>query len=156
MQLVVARPTAGNEISSDAIAVSFPNREIRYLSATFWTADVPFLVQRFMLEALDASGGLRGVGDDTMGLAADLRLLIDIREFGLRCLEDGTPSQGVFAAHVRLLDLRNGKILGSLNVEEKTAAGDGDNSALALACEGALSQGLARCVAWVLQNSGRR
>ncbi|MDR2800895.1 MAG: ABC-type transport auxiliary lipoprotein family protein [Desulfovibrio sp.] len=153
-QLIVARPSAGNEISGDAIAMSLDNREVRYLSGALWTADVPFLVQRFVLEALEESNILRGVGDESIGIAADLRLLIDIREFGLRRETGESLPVGVFSARFRLLDARNGKISGALNVRETAQASDNDAMALALACETALGRGLARTMQWVARMLG--
>ncbi|MDR1947427.1 MAG: ABC-type transport auxiliary lipoprotein family protein [Desulfovibrio sp.] len=150
-QLVVARPATGNVLAGDAIAVIFNSREIRLLADARWTADVPFLVQRSVVEALEATGGLQGVGDDTIGLAADARLLIDIREFGLRrATDDDVPSVGVFAAVFRLLDLRSGRISDSLHVEATAPAAGKSSADLAMACEAALSKGLAQCSAWVL------
>jgi cholesterol transport system auxiliary component len=149
-QLVVATPTSGNIPAGDGIAVVLRNREIRMLAAARWTAEASLLIQRSLVDALEATGGLRGVGDDTEGLQADVRLLTDIREFGLRWGEDDTPPVGVFAAVFRLLDLRNGRISGSLHVEATAPAAGKNNTDLAVACETALSKGLAQCAAWVL------
>jgi cholesterol transport system auxiliary component len=150
-QLVVAAPTSGNIPSGDGISVVFRDREIRMLAAARWTAEAPLLIQRSLVDALEATGGLRGVGDDTEGLQADVRLLTDIREFGLRWGEDDdTPPVGVFAAVFRLLDLGNGHIYSSLHVEATAQASGKNNGDLAAACETALSKGLAQCAAWVL------
>ncbi|MDR1488987.1 MAG: ABC-type transport auxiliary lipoprotein family protein [Desulfovibrio sp.] len=154
-QLVAARPSAANEINGDAIAMSLGNREIRYLSGVLWTDDAPSLVQRFVLEALEESNILRGVGDESIGIAADLRLLIDIREFGLRCETAESMPAGVFSARFRLIDERNGKISGTLNVLETAQASDNDAVSLAVACETALSRGLARITQWMARMLGR-
>jgi cholesterol transport system auxiliary component len=149
-QLVVAAPTTGNLPAGDGIAVVFHNREVRLLADARWTADVPLLIQRSVVDALEATGGLRGVGDDTAGMQADARLLTDVREFGLRWGEDDAPPVGVFSAVFRLLDLRNGRISESLHVEATATAAGKSNADLAAACETALSKGLAQCSAWVL------
>ncbi|MDR2605285.1 MAG: ABC-type transport auxiliary lipoprotein family protein [Desulfovibrio sp.] len=149
-QLVAAAPTSGNIPAGDGITVVFRNREIRMLAAARWTSEVPLLIQRSLVDALEATGGLRGVGDDTMGLQADVRLLTDIREFGLRWGEDDALPVGVFAAVFRLLDLRTGRISESLHVETTAPAAGKSNTDLALACEAALGKGLAQCAAWVL------
>jgi cholesterol transport system auxiliary component len=149
-QLAVARPTTGNAPAGDAIVVILHNREIRTLADARWTADVPFLIQRSLIDALEATGGLRGVGDDTTGLAADVRLLTDIREFGLRWAEDDSSPVGVFDAVFHLLDLRSGRISDSLHVETTAPASGKSNADLARACETALSKGLAQCSSWVL------
>ncbi|MDR2668546.1 MAG: ABC-type transport auxiliary lipoprotein family protein [Desulfovibrio sp.] len=149
-QLVVAAPTSGNIPAGDGITVIFRNREIRMLAAARWTSEVPLLIQRSLVDALEATGGLRGVGDDTTGLQADVRLLTDIREFGLRWGDDDSPPVGAFAAVFRLLDLRNGRISDSLHVEATAQAVGKNNTDLAMACETALGKGLAQCAAWVL------
>ena len=60
-QLVVALPTAGRELESDAIALVFSGREVRYLSGARWTGTVPRLLQRFFVEAFESSQALAGV-----------------------------------------------------------------------------------------------
>jgi cholesterol transport system auxiliary component len=148
-QLTVAEPLAGREIDTDGIALVFYGREVRYLAGARWTGTAPFLVQRFLIEALEAANVLRGVSDESAGTAADARLLTDIRQFGLEySSEDATPT-AVFDASFRLLNLHDGKILGTRAVKAQVPATGRDNAALARAVEIAVSKALAEIPPWI-------
>lgn len=148
-QLTVAAPAAGREIDTDNIALIFNDREVRYLSGARWTSTVPFLVQRNLIEALESANILRGVGNESAGMASDVRLLTDIKQFGLRYAGKETAPNAVFDATFRLLSLSNGKILSTRTVEVTVPAGGKENAALARAVETAFSKALAETVDWV-------
>lgn len=150
-QLSVALPVCGGELDNDRIATVFADREVRYLADTRWTSSVPVLLRTTMIEALEAVGGLRGVGDELAGLAADARLLTDLRKFALYYETEGGAPVAVFEAGFRLLNLRNGKVMASLTVSEKAGAAGEERTALASAMEAALQRGLARLAPWVVE-----
>ena len=148
-QLTVAEPLAGREIDTDSIALVFNGREVRYLAGARWTGTASFLVQRFVVEALEAANILRGVSNEIAGAAADARLLTDIRQFGLEySSEDATP-EAVFDATLRLLNLPDGKILGTRAVKARVPATGRDQAALARAVENAVTKALAEIPLWI-------
>lgn len=154
-QLVVATPLAGSEIDSDSIALVFNGREVRYLADARWTSPVPSLLRRNLIEALEATGALRGISDEMAGIAANARLLTDVRQFSLHYSADNSPPVAVFDATFRLLNLSDGKIAGTKTVEVKTPASGTDKAALVRACETALEKALAETASWVVEEMRR-
>ncbi len=151
-QLVVATPTAGRALDSDRIALLFDNREIRYLADTRWADTVPLLVQRNLIAAVEASNVVRGVSDETAGIAADARLLTEIRQFSLQyATSQDQPPTAVFEAVFRLVNLSNGKILGTRTVKTTAPALGRDNASLVQASETALTQALAETMPWIAE-----
>ncbi len=154
-QLVVALPVAGRDIDTDSIALIFNQREVRYLSGMRWTGTVPYIVQRGLMDALEASGGLKGVADEGAGISANVKLLCDVRQFALRYADEKAAPSAEFAASLKLVNLNNGLVLSAKNLDISVPAGGRDNAALIKAMEQALSQGLAQATPWVLENMKR-
>lgn len=150
-QLVTAMPVCGADLDTDRIATVFSGREVRYLAGARWTSSAPVLLKALLIEALEATGGLRGVGDEMTGLAADVRLLTDLRKFALYYEREGGVPVAVFEANFRLLNLRTGKVMGSLTVSEKAAAAGNGKEELAKAMETTLQQALQTLAPWVVE-----
>lgn len=149
-QVVVAMPVCGAEIDNDRIALIFSGREVRYLSDARWTGSVPVMVRGRIIEALEATGGLRGVSDELAGLLADARLLIDIRQFALHYSSEDAMPVAVLEANFRLLNLSSGKIMATRSVDLKVTAASKDRADLAKAMEKALGDALADIAPWVV------
>lgn len=149
-QMVVAMPLAGNALDTDAIALLFHDREIRYLAGARWTAPVPRLVQRGVLDGLEVSGAFRGVTDESAGISANVKFLSEVRAFQLRYENEVAPPVAEFTLSARLLDLRTGDIVATRTFQSSVPANGTDALALAAACEAAFAQGLAEIVPWVI------
>ncbi|MDR2162150.1 MAG: ABC-type transport auxiliary lipoprotein family protein [Desulfovibrio sp.] len=150
-QLVIALPQAEQDVDSDGISLLFHGREVRYLSGYRWISPAPRIIQRAFLDALQATGALAGVADDMAGIAADARLLCDIRQFCLRWDEGAAPPTAWFAATLRLVDTGSGRLLGSRALDVSVPAASGDTPALIRAMETALEQVLSEATDWTLE-----
>jgi ABC-type uncharacterized transport system, auxiliary component len=150
-QIVVASPVSGAEIDNDRIALIFSGREVRYLGDARWTGSVPVMVRGRLIEALEATGGLRGVSDELAGLVADVRLLTDIKQFALHYSSEDAVPVAALEAGFRLLNLNNGRIMASRSVDIKVPAAGKDRADLAKAMEKALSDTLADIAPWVVE-----
>lgn len=154
-QIVVSTPAAGRAFDTDRIALTFNGLEVRYLADARWTASVPALTQRAFIETLESAGAAGGVSDEVAGLAADVRLMTDIKDFSLHYpAEDAAPT-AVFSANLRLLNLYTGKIIGVRKIESRVPAAGKDAAALARACESALEKALADMAPWVAESMRR-
>ena len=148
-QLMVMRPNATATVNRDAIALLFNNREVRYLANVRWESTAPQLVQQALVQAFETANVFRGVAPDGSGIADDMRLMTDIRQFVLRYADEKGIPTAVFAAQFQLVDTGTGTVLGSLTVETTAPASGSDNHALVAACEAALGKALAQVVPWV-------
>jgi cholesterol transport system auxiliary component len=150
-QLVVALPLAERDIDTDAIALVFNGREVRYLAGLRWTSPPPHILQRAIIDALTGAGGLRGVADETAGMAADAKLLCDLRQFSLHYPDTGEAPVAVLALSLRLLNLSDGAVMAMRSTEIRVPCAASDAAALAGACENALSRCLAEITPWIAQ-----
>jgi ABC-type uncharacterized transport system, auxiliary component len=149
-QLVVAVPVSGSELDTDRIVLVFSGREVRSLAQARWTGSAPTLFRAKMIEALESTGSLRGIGDEMAGLSADARLLTDLRKFALYYENEGGTPVAVIEAGFRLLNLRDGRIAGALTVAGRAAAAGNGEAELARAMEEAMKKVLDELAPWVV------
>ena len=148
LQIAVPEPSAGTAYASDRIAAVFSGFEIRYQADARWNAPAPRLVQRLLMDSMENTGIFSGVGDGSGGMRSDLRLLCDIRRFGLRYTGGEAPvAEAVLT--LRLMDARNGRILASLPLSEEERAGDDTVGHHVLAFNAVLERVLAKSGTWV-------
>ena len=148
-QVVVARPQAGRDLESDAMALLFNGREVRYLAGYRWNMSVPTLVHGKLVESLQAADILRGVADEIAGINADVRLLCDIRQFTLVYANERDIPTAVADFTVRLVNQRTGALMGTKNVIAHVPAQGMGVPSLVDAYEKALSEALFNITAWV-------
>jgi cholesterol transport system auxiliary component len=150
-QLVVAMPQAEGDADSESIDLLFQGRELRHLAGARWISPAPRMIQRSVIEAIQASGGLSGVADEFAGISARARLLCDLRRFCLRYGPETAPPAAWFQATLRLVDQSNGRLLGTTSLDISVPAASNDTSALIQAMESALQEALAGITAWTLE-----
>ncbi len=150
-QIIVSLPQADGDIDTDRIALIYPSREVRYLSGARWAGTMSALFQRDLMAALQSTNALRGVVDDTAGIAADVRLLSDIRLFALEQDAADGPLTAVFAGTFRLIDIMDGKVLATRLVEFKVPAAGKETALLTKAMESVLEKTLAEVSVWVVE-----
>lgn len=84
VQVLVAHPVADAATGTDRIMALMNGYEVRALDTAKWVAPVPWLVQRLLIDSLEASRRLQAVGWEESSLDAKIRLTTDIRRFYLR------------------------------------------------------------------------
>ncbi len=150
LQLVVAQPTAGNDLAGERIAGLMHGYEVRYLDSAKWSAAVPDMVQRLLVDSLESTGGLAGVGTDDWGLDPQIRLNCDIKRFYLRYGEPGIAPTAEVSLRLRLTDLRSGKALGNTSIETTQQSAGESPQELVAAFSIAVSKALSRNSEWTL------
>lgn len=151
-QLVIATPSAASDIDNDRIALVYQGREVRYLSGARWSGSLVTLMQRLIIEAVESTKSLAGVGDEMAGIAADARLVSDIRQFSLEYAAEGVPPVARFSATFRLMDLSRARVIGTREIDVTAPAAGRENAQMARALESALEKGLAELSAWVVES----
>lgn len=154
-QLIITMPTAGRDLDNDGVALLFKGREVRYLSGVRWTGTVPQLVQRAVIDGLQSSGLLHGVAADTDGISANARLISDIKQFCLEYRDDDSPPVALFSATFRLVDIRDGSILGTRVTQTSVPASGKERTQLIGAMETCLGQAMADVTPWILEGMRR-
>lgn len=109
-QVLVAEPTALKSLDSENVVIKPTAGVIQYLKGAQWADRLPRVVQSRMVEALQNSGRVGGVGLPGEGLAIDYQVSIDIRSFEIRL--DGGDRADV-ELYVKVLNDRNGVVRSS-------------------------------------------
>lgn len=146
-QVLVTEPTAMKALDSDQIVVRLSGSEIQYLAKAQWADRLPRLVQARLVQALENTGKLSGVGKPGEGLAIDDQIVTDIRAFEI---VGGSGSVARVALSVKILNDRNGAIRAQRTFEASVPAGTG-NASFVKALDRAFATVSGDIVGWVLK-----
>lgn len=146
-QILVPPPTALKSLDSNKVLIHTSPSAIQYLSKSQWSDQLPNIVQAKLIQALEDSDRVGGVGRPGDGLAIDYRLLTDIRAFDVSTV--GAPTAHVVIS-AKILNDRDGVVM-TQKVFEATApvVGTG-NEAFIRALNTAFDQVASEIVSWTL------
>lgn len=145
-QVLVTEPSVVKALNSELIVVRLGGAEIQYLAKAQWADRLPKLVQARLVQALEGTGKLSGVGTPGQGLAIDDQIVSDIRAFEI---VTGGSSVARVEISVKLLNDRNGTIRAQKSFAAEVPAGSG-NPAFIKALDRAFGSVTDDIVAWVL------
>lgn len=145
-QVLVTEPSAVKALNSELIVVRLGGAEIQYLAKAQWADRLPKLVQARLVQALEGTGKLSGVGTPGQGLAIDDQIVSDIRAFEI---VTGGSSVARVEISVKLLNDRNGTIRAQKSFAAEVPAGSG-NPSFIKALDRAFGSVTDDIVAWVL------
>lgn len=149
VQVLVAPPRALKALDTTYIAVVDEGPVYTYFPKTAWADTLPNVVQLKLMETLQNTGRLRGVGLPGDGLLIDYQLQTEIRAFELRL--DGS-NRGVVEIAARVVNDRNGRTVASrVFAGQRSSGGTSVDQAVA-ALNGAADQVFAEIAGWTLQN----
>ncbi|MBO6716365.1 MAG: membrane integrity-associated transporter subunit PqiC [Rhizobiaceae bacterium] len=106
-QVLVTEPSALKSLDSENIVIKPSPGTIQYLKGARWADRLPRVVQARLVETLQLSGRVGGVGMPGEGLAIDFQIIVDIRSFEIR-LDGGDRAE--VELYVRVLNDRNGVV----------------------------------------------
>ncbi len=147
-QILVAEPGALKALDGENVVVRPSAGSVEFLKGAQWADRLPRVVQARLVEALQATGRLGGVGKPGEGLAIDYQIVTEIRAFEVRL--DGAPRAEV-TLYVKLLNDRNGVVRAARGFSAASPlSGGGGNDAYVAALDRAFAQVARELVPWVL------
>lgn len=146
-QLLVAEPTAIKVLDGENVVIRPTAVSIEFLAGAQWADRLPRVVQARLIESLQATDRLGGVGRPGEGLAIDYQLVTDIRAFEVRL--DGAPRAEV-SLHVKVLNDRNGVVRSSRTFLASAPVSGTGNDAYVSAIDSAFAQASSEIVRWAL------
>lgn len=149
LQVLVAEPSALKSLDGQNIVVRTGPTAIAYLDGAQWGDRLPKIVQTRIAETLQRANAFGGVGKPGEGLAIDYQLVTDIR--GFEIVSTGGERARV-ALFVRLLNDRNGVVVGEKLFEAETPVSGSGNDAYVAALDRAFGNVASDLTAWI---SGR-
>lgn len=146
-QLLVTEPSALKSLDSENIVIKPSADTIQYLKGAQWADRLPRVVQARLVETLQHSGRVTGVGKPGEGLAIDYQIIIDIRSFEIR-LDGGDRADVEF--YVKVLNDRNGVVRAGRLFSATAPVAGSDNGAFVAALDRAFGIAANDIVNWVI------
>ena len=109
IQLIVSLPVADGATGSDRIMALMNGFEVRALDTAKWVSPAPLMVQRLLIDSLEATRRIEAVGLEESGMDAKVRLAADLRRFFLRYDSPDAPPTAEIVLIFSLSDLTTGK-----------------------------------------------
>ncbi len=148
-QVLVPQPRALQALDTANIAVVDDGPVYTYFPKAAWTDTLPKVVQAKIVQSLENTRGLRGVGLPGEGLLIDYQLQTDLRAFELRI--DGR-NRAVVEIMARLVNDRNGRTRASRIFRAEAPAKSTSVRDAVAALNTATDAVLREMSAWVLGN----
>ena len=148
-QLSTTRPTAARMLDSSRIAVSPVPGEMQVYKAALWARTPTEMLEDGVLRTLEDSGKIPAVARQGSGIAADYRLVMDIRHFEADYDGAATPS-AVIEVSAKLLHSHDQTVVGSRSFRHAQAASGTDVALVAEAFAQALDATSHDIAGWVL------
>jgi cholesterol transport system auxiliary component len=125
-QLVVETPTAPAGIDSARIALQRSSYTLEYFADSGWTDRAPEMIQTLIVESMESTGKIVGVGMESIGIRPDYLLKTDVREFQAVYPEGSEIPYVYVRISVLLVRMPDRRIIASISPEQKVdAAGTG-------------------------------
>jgi cholesterol transport system auxiliary component len=144
-QVLVAEPSALKSLDSESIVIKPSAATIQYLKGAQWADRLPRVVQARLVETMQRSGRVGGVGIPGEGLAIDYQIIVDIRSFEIRL--DGTDRAEV-ELYVKVLNDRNGVVRAGRLFSATAPVSGGSNDAFISALDRAFGSAATEIVVW--------
>ncbi|QIL21500.1 ABC-type transport auxiliary lipoprotein family protein [Thermomonas sp. HDW16] len=148
-QLSTTRPTAARMLDSSRIAVSPVPGELQVYKGALWARTPTEMLEDGVLRTLEDSGKIPAVARQGSGIAADYRLVMDIRHFEADYDGAATPS-AVVEVSVKLLHSQDQSVVGSRTFRHAQPASGTDVGLVADAFAQALAATSHDIAGWVL------
>lgn len=148
-QLVVETPTAAAYINTSRIALAMTPTSADYYARAAWTDRAPLMVQTLMVESLENSRRIVGVGRDPLAVRPTYVLQSELREFQAEYFHGKPPLVHVRIV-ARLVRQSDRQIVASRGFERCVRAGSDQVPVVVQAFDEALGGVLKGLVAWTL------
>ncbi|ADZ69924.1 ABC-type transport auxiliary lipoprotein family protein [Polymorphum gilvum] len=147
VQVLVPAPRALKALDTGNIAVVDKGPAYSYFPQAAWADTLPNVVQAKLVQTLENTGRLRGVGLPGEGLLIDFQLQTDLRSFELNI--DG-PDRAVVEIAAKLINDRNGRTVASRVFTAVVPAGGTTVDRAVAAMNRAADQVFREIAVWVL------
>ncbi|TYC48631.1 ABC transporter [Rhodobacterales bacterium] len=149
VQVLVSPPRALKALDTSYIAVVDKGPVYSYFPNSAWADTLPNVVQLKLVETLQNTGRLRGVGLPGDGLLIDYQVQTEIRAFEMRI---GGANRGVVEISARVVNDRNGRTVATKVFKAETPTSGTSVEAAVEAMNVSASRVFAEIADWTLRN----
>ncbi len=149
VQVLVAAPRALKALDSSYIAVVDKGPVYSYFPKSAWADTLPNVVQLKLVETLQNTGRLRGVGLPGDGLLIDYQLQTEIRSFELQV---AGANRGVVEISARIVNDRNGRTVATRVFRAETPSSSTSVDKAVEAMNASADRVFSEMATWTLRN----
>ena len=150
VQLLISRPESDASTGSDRIMALMNGYEVKALDSAKWVNPVSQMVQRQLVDSLEASRRFAAVGGEDSSLNAKFRLATDIRRFFLRYdAQNSAPVADVLLVFA-LVNPDTGQIVARKLARVEEQCGGNSVKDFVTAFSQAMTKVLAQATAWTI------
>lgn len=154
-QLAVSRPEAARMVDTLRIAVRPVPGEVRVYKGANWAKTPSEQVEDALLRALEDSGRIAAVARQGSGIAANYKLVMDLRRYDADYAGGATPA-AVIEINAKLLHTPGQEVVGSRTFLQSTPAASTDITAVAQAFSQSLGAMTRDLAGWTLATGEAR
>lgn len=147
--LLVARPTAGQQLDSDRISVRPSPGLLQVYKDAAWSDNTPDLMQSALLKNFQDAENILSVSRSGGGVRGEFQLLSDLRAFEVVYSGPGQP-QAVIELYVRLVRTRDGQVVAARGFREEELSSGEDIGPVVDAFSRSLNRLTDKVVGWAL------
>jgi ABC-type uncharacterized transport system, auxiliary component len=152
MQLLVTRPVTNGATETDRIMALMNGYEVRALDSARWVSPIPVLIQRHLVDALDASRRFTSVNWEGNNIEDNYRISTDIRRFFLRYDTPGSPPVADVSIVFSLVRSDSGKIVARTHMQLEEPCQENTVEAFVSTFGRIMTGILSQTVDWVVEN----
>ena len=151
--LAIAEPNTSTALDSNRIAVRPTPAQLQVYAGAIWSDTAPALVQSALVDALGDSGRFRAVVRPIDGIASDLLLRLDLRQFEAVYGDDADRPTVVVELQATLLDPRGNRVLATRTFRTEKTSADEDLPEVIAAFDIALEATATAMTPWLLEKA---
>lgn len=152
--LLVDKPSAGEWLASERIAVRPGAGSVHVYKGASWSDSAPNLVQTALLRGFEDSQQILSVSRTGSVVRGDYELLTELRSFEAAYLQAGQP-EAVIEVQAKLVSTADGSVVAARTFKESEPASSEDVGAVVDAFSRALDRTTGQITEWTLAEGNR-
>ncbi len=118
--VIVELPTTSGALATDRILIRPNALQAQYLPDVRWSEPTPVMVQTLMLRSIEATGRVRYVGREPLGVSGDFALVTEVVDFQAELNPDGDATTVRIKLLIRVVREQDARIVASRTFEAST------------------------------------
>lgn len=154
--VIIELPKTSGALATDRIMIRPNPLQAQYLPDVRWSEPTPVMVQTLMLRAIEATGAVRYVGRQPLGVSGDYAVVTEVVDFQAEHVEGADGATVRLNLIVRVVREADARIVASRSFSADTVAASLDALPLVEAFDAASNQLFAEFAAWLPRVLGGR
>jgi len=147
--VIVELPRTSGALATDRIMIRPNTLQAQYLPDVRWSEPTPVMVQTLMLRTLEATGAVRYVGREPLGVSGDYAVITEVVDFQAELAEDTDSATVLLSLIVRVVREEDARIVANRTFTANTVAASTETLQLIQAFDVASNQLFSEFAEWL-------